>query len=429
MADNEVSSQNSQKSSQFSQSDLPELLNQYYKRLFPYKYFVQWLSYGGVPKTYFVNREFSFTLKDDVYLRYQSFSDQQELEKEILKRNPYKIDIGAVFTHKASLSLYFIYPKDHKMIKPGAFQAEEKELVFDIDMTDYDEVRTCCKGADICKKCWLFMVVAMKIVDSTLERDFGFQHRLWVYSGRRGVHCWVCDEKARKLSQNARSAVAEYLSVIKGGENQIKKVNLRRPYHPYIRNSLRILREHFVDLVIDKQDVLSSKERWDGVLALVPDSVRNELNSSWSKTKRSSRNRWEELDDWLKGSQKTETKDEIMFQYCFPRLDVNVTKGLNHLLKSPFCVHPKTGRVCVPISMRDVDTFDPFTVPTISQLCDEIDEHEKNSSDMIEEEKKKMPAYMKTSLKKPIGIFVQFLKGLESENDNRRKSFRDAEGK
>lgn len=79
--------------------------------------------------------------------------------------------------------------------------------------------------------------------------------------------------------------------------------------------------------------------------------------------------------------------------------------------------------------MRDVDTFDPFTVPTISQLCDEIDEHEKNSSDMIEEEKKKMPAYMKTSLKKPIGIFVQFLKGLESENDNRRKSFRDAEEK
>ena len=31
---------------QYNQDDLPELLTQYYKRIFPYKLYYQWLSYG-----------------------------------------------------------------------------------------------------------------------------------------------------------------------------------------------------------------------------------------------------------------------------------------------------------------------------------------------------------------------------------------------
>lgn len=39
----------------------------------------------------------------------------------------------------------------------------------------------------------------------------------------------------------------------------------------------------------------------------------------------------------------------MAFAYTFPRLDANVTKQMNHLLKAPFCVHPKSGKVYLPV--------------------------------------------------------------------------------
>ncbi len=81
--------------------------------------------------------------------------------------------------------------------------------------------------------------------------DFGFKHLLWVYSGRRGVHCWVCDRQAIALSQEARVAIVEYLTLIKGGEQQGKKVKLPRgssPMHPSIRCGVHVTINIFVNL-------------------------------------------------------------------------------------------------------------------------------------------------------------------------------------
>lgn len=123
-----------------------------------------WLSYGQDPhstdnaidKDYFSHREWSFTIEDDIYIRYQSFKDKDEMIAAIQKRQPHKIDIGAVFTG---------CPKDHNTIKPDQFKPMERELVFDIDMTDYDDIRTCCSGAEICHRCWPYMTMAIKVID------------------------------------------------------------------------------------------------------------------------------------------------------------------------------------------------------------------------------------------------------------------------
>ena len=75
------------------------------------------MQYGNVDKNYMAHREFSFTLEDDIYLRYLSFSNQEEFEAEMIKKCPHKIDIGAVYNAR---------PSDHK--KLTNFTPQEREL-------------------------------------------------------------------------------------------------------------------------------------------------------------------------------------------------------------------------------------------------------------------------------------------------------------
>lgn len=102
-------------------------------------------------------------------------------------------------------------------------------------MTDYDEIRTCCSGKGICRRCWGFISVAVKILDASLREQFGFQHLLWVYSGRRGIHCWISDAEAMQLTDEQRKALMGWIDIIKGGQGMVKKVNVRahnRLLHP-----------------------------------------------------------------------------------------------------------------------------------------------------------------------------------------------------
>eukprot|EP00448_Togula_jolla_P009656 CAMPEP_0170597274 /NCGR_PEP_ID=MMETSP0224-20130122/15623_1 /TAXON_ID=285029 /ORGANISM="Togula jolla, Strain CCCM 725" /LENGTH=461 /DNA_ID=CAMNT_0010921741 /DNA_START=77 /DNA_END=1462 /DNA_ORIENTATION=+ len=394
-----------------------ELLAVYYDRLFPFLQMFRWLSYRNDPKggngekDYFLRREFTFVLQGDIYCRYMCFRDVDEYRSQVLARQPVRMEIGAVYTHP---------PKNHNSVIKDAYKPVERELVFDIDMDDYDDIRTCCTGAKLCNLCWNFMKAAIKVLDRVLREDFGFNHILFVYSGRRGVHCWVCDKVARRLSNEQRSALVEYINLVTPGTNRARadlRMNGCEDLHPSVQEAYRICEGYFRDDpngVLQGQDILRKGPHFDNIMETLSVSEREEI-SKYCKEKpdATSYQIWMQLEKLATARsqaaasfrQKADAKlmlKDIIIQFTCPRLDINVSKQMNHLLKSPFVVHPKTGRVCVPIDQTQADHFNPMEVPTIGSLVAELNQ----SGDVRQ-----------TSLRNFTHFFeVGFLKALEAES-------------
>ncbi|RPA84416.1 prim-pol domain-containing protein [Ascobolus immersus RN42] len=398
-----------------------DLMLAYYSRLFPFRLLTSWLSHSPLPTPSFHNREFAFTLQNDAYLRYLSYRTSDDLRKDILRLNPSRFEIGPVYT---------LNPRERKAMRNNAkFKPIEKELVFDIDLTDYDPVRTCCDKANICHKCWMFITMAIKVIDVALREDFGFEHILWIYSGRRGAHAWVCDRKARLLDDQKRRAITSYLEIVKGGAQSNKHVNVRRPLHPHIARSLEILKPLFKEHILEAQDPWGASST-PHLSKLLPDAgLVSALTKKWESAARDSVQKWTDIDTVAKSgvSRSLDTKalrdakQDVILEYMYPRLDANVSIHLNHLLKSPFVVHPGTGRVCVPIETERAEEFDPLAVPRVSELLKEIDEYEGVEA----REGEVVQDWEKTGLRPYVEYFRRFVNGLMKDE---MKGKREREG-
>ncbi|KFQ65786.1 DNA primase small subunit, partial [Phaethon lepturus] len=274
--------------------------------------------------------------------------------------------------------------------------------------------------------------------------DLGMRHRLWVYSGRRGVHCWVCDDAVRKWSPALRAAAVEYLTLVKVLANRSEPIHL---FTRSVGTPLPGPCSHQlwgVEPVPAPPQAVGQRggEVLRGIRAVSVISLdcrpqhREPLQGEFPK-KRDSVQRWELLKGRMEccrlphcpltrlslqrsGGTGRSTPCyadwEIMLQYCFPRLDINVSKGVGHLLKSPFSVHPKTGCISVPLDLQRLDQFDPFTVPTISSLCHELDTagDDREQEDGGETEpKRRVRDYKKTSLAPYVRVFEQFVEEME----------------
>lgn len=427
----------------------------YYERMLPFRYIFQWLSHSPKATKDFTMREFAYEFRLGAYQRYNSFSSADEFKKSVVNANPTRFEVGAVYT---------VNPKERKNLPKSAMKPVSKELVFDIDLTDYDDIRTCCSKTDICTKCWRFIQVASEVMSVALKEDFGFEHFVWVFSGRRGAHCWVSDARARSLDESARKSIVEYLDVL--GAPSLKQgrtlLGLRKPFHPHVERSFDILRHHFQTVILEDQDpwvsTHGSSQNWDQIehlLSFLPDqALRTALRTKWKEqtSLSTSRSKWDDLNSVAQKVLKNqgqvsllnEAKKEIIIFYMYPRLDIEVSKQMIHLLKSPFCIHPGTGNVCVPFDpLRNISNnsedddygFNPMTAPNLAQLQNEVDIWEAkrvnressqplDESDTEQQPQVRIPDYEKTSLKPYVDYFSSYVSGIIKEDlkDAKRKA-------
>lgn len=204
------------------------------------------------------------------------------------------------------------------------------------------------------------------------------------------------------------------------------------------RRSLDILRPHFAEDVLEKQDPWDTDERAEKLLQLLPDkTLSDSLRKKWASAPgRSSRSKWADIDATFAaggGGKNLDKKDllaakqDVVLEYTYPRLDIEVSKKLNHLLKSPFVVHPGTGRVCVPIDTRPgrLEEFDPTAVPTVQNLLGEIDAW--TEQDGTGDDKSSIQDWEKTSLKPYIEQFRTFVGALLKDERGDAKVKRERE--
>ena len=336
----------------------------YYAQLFPHEAFCdlfgrEWR--GGR----IALREIALETTDGCYIRYLNTSNASGIKKLLADKHAEKIHVGAIYNVEPPL-------KRKKVL----LVAMQRELVFDIDLNDY------VSGVDAddieeCDAMWHLVAFGAVVIRFILKEHFAFEHIMISYSGRRGCHITVHDARACGLEDEARSAILNYLQPLaaKGGKrpnygNMLTADFFERLFASHVEpfwESFGIkCREDGGMGVFDTVHQRNSFMELLGISHISAHMKRCNLPTEfWAEVQR-----MVSLSKYHESS--TKALRETMMTYMWPRLDAGVTKHLNHLNKSVYSLHPKTGRISVPVG-KDPFKFNPKECPTLQGLVAGVD--------------------------------------------------------
>ena len=301
----------------------------------------------------FDRREFGFQIVKDnsvKFIRNISFKSPELFKTYILENIPLAIYVGAIYSEGPN---YF----EQKSIQN--LDWIRRELIFDIDLTEYDTVRPCsCVGKNMnCEYCWELINVSIKWIQETLTEDFGVKDIKWVFSGRRGVHAWILDRSMSYLDDEQRAAIVNYLTFFKGDGDSAKISPSARYNSRYQERVKKIIFDSFFNhTAIDQLEKIGFTKQRANVILDQRDKMglTNQFYSNFVySTERSST---------IVPSQVLPSREKINQNVLLrwsPRLDSAVTIDLRRILRMPGSVHGESGKRVRFLDYDELEFFSP----------------------------------------------------------------------
>lgn len=262
-----------------------------------------------------------------------------------------------------------------------------KELVFDIDVHDFDRFCNCVneKKKTLCPCCWLHIEGAYFILNFMLTRLFGYKQEslLYVFSGGKGIHCFVNDHKAMSLSEEQRLFMYDMMHIGNGAQNNEDSADqaLSTWIHKFATPELnKSLEKLFVTQVIQHRNLFvesTAFRQW------VETKLRHYYPATHSNLTKT--DAWQQgvaskssvIWDLLKMFEiydyhaKTMVKPSlfIIYRLYYPIIDKEPLK-MSHTIKMPFSIHIKTKNIAVPVDRAFIESTNKSEqIVTLGHMC------------------------------------------------------------
>ena len=343
-----------------------ELRNAFIKQRFS-RYYQQ----ADIPgPTQLVQREFGVITERGGMWRHLGFKDQQELQNFLRKQVP---------IHAYHSSTYYTKPTARTMDEKGWLGAD---LVFDLDADHLDDTENMSMED---------MLAAVKIefhklLDSYLLGDFGFDEKdiLIVFSGGRGYHAHVRDERVLGLNSHERREIVDFITRPHAEIDPliIKEIFSSKEFQGHV-SSKYIYRLYPVDTPgwkgkvtysvidflnrteeLDKAEVLEELMRFKGI----GDTLAKQIYKSLYEGKPGNRG-LDKIRDNLNLEPFSSDKVRNSFiNYIVKEMSVDlggetdepVTSDIKRLIRLPGTLHGKSSLKVIPMDLEALKDFQPL---------------------------------------------------------------------